>query len=287
MDTIINGLSLGSIWALIAIGYTMVYGIVKLINFAHGEVIMIGAFASYFISQKIGATPLTMIVAIIFSIIVCALTAYAIEKLAYKTIRERSTNKISSLITAIGVSYFLFGLFNIIVPEQKSSPKYLSGLSKNQQSLMVFIITILMVVLLTLFVMKTKQGKAMRALSENKIASNLVGINSNKIISLTFMIGAALAAIGAVAYSLRIPNIKFDFGTVNIGILPFVAAVIGGIGSLPGAVLGGYIIGMLDQYIRAETSYGAWTLAIIYGILIVILLVKPSGILGKNVGEKV
>lgn len=284
LDGLNNGLAMGSIYALIAIGYTMVYGIARMINFAHGEFITIGAFVSAGLSTLIGATPLTMVLCIIASMIVCALVAIITEKLAYYPLRKKNSNKITALITAIGVSYIIYSLFNIRFQEMQPSPKFLE-LSNDWITVITISITVVSVVLLTLFINKTKLGKAMRATSENAAAAKLMGINTDLMITLTFAIGAALAGIGAIIYCLRIPYFKFSIGTVSIGLIPFVCAVVGGIGSLPGAVLGGFIIGFVQEISNIYIS--EWTPAIVYGILILILLIKPSGILGKNIEEKV
>jgi len=277
----INGLGMGSIYALIAIGYTMVYGIARMINFAHGEFITIGAFVSYGTAALIGANPITMVICIIVSMLVCAIVSVITEKLAYYPLRKRNTKKITALITAIGVSYIIYSIFNIRFQEQKGSPKFLN-LTDFQLTIITIIITIVTVLLITLFINKTK-----RATSENPSAAKLMGINNDAMISLTFAIGAALAGIGAVVYCLRIPYFKFSVGTEAIGLIPFVAAVVGGIGSLPGAVIGGFIIGIVQQLSMAFPVTSTWTPAIVYGLLILILMIKPTGILGKMVGEKV
>ena len=280
----INGLGMGSIYALIAIGYTMVYGIARMINFAHGEFITIGAFVSYGTAALIGANPITMVICIIVSMLVCAIVSVITEKLAYYPLRKRNTKKITALITAIGVSYIIYSIFNIRFQEQKGSPKFLNLTDFQLTIITIIIVTVL---LITLFINKTKFGKAMRATSENPSAAKLMGINNDAMISLTFAIGAALAGIGAVVYCLRIPYFKFSVGTEAIGLIPFVAAAVGGIGSLPGAVIGGFIIGIVQQLSMAFPVTSTWTPAIVYGLLILILMIKPTGILGKMVGEKV
>ncbi len=282
---LINGLGMGSIYALIAIGYTMVYGIASMINFAHGEFITIGAFVSYGVAAVIGASPVTMVICIIVSMIACATVSVITEKLAYYPLRKKNSKRITALITAIGVSYIIYSLFNLKFQDLMMSPKFLE--IKNEMiTLITIIITAVTVILLTIFIKKTKFGKAMRATSENPAAAKLMGINTDLMITLTFAIGAALAAVGAVIFCLRIPTFKFTVGSVAIGLIPFVAAVVGGIGSLPGAVIGGFIIGFVEQY-AAAFGLSSWTPAIVYGILILILVIKPTGILGKNVEEKV
>lgn len=283
---LINGLGLGSIYALIAIGYTMVYGIVRMINFAHGEFITVGAFVSYGMASLLGASPITLVICTLTAMVVCAIVAILTERLAYRPLRNQNSKRITALITAIGVSYILYSLFNIFVPEQKQSPAFLN-ITGWKLTLFTMVITFTLVVILTLFVNKTKTGKAMRAVSENPAAAKLMGINIDVVIMITFALGAALAAVGAVVYCMRIPYFKFSTGTLNIGLIPFVAAVIGGIGSLPGAVLGGFIIGLVQELTRAFPTFAPWAPAIVYGILILILLLKPTGILGKSVGEKV
>ena len=264
----------------------MVYGIARMINFAHGEFITIGAFVSYGMASLIGANPITMIICIIASMLICAIVSIITEKLAYYPLRKRNTKRITALITAIGVSYIIYSLFNIQFQEIKSSPKFLN-LSNTNLTILTIVITLVTVVLLTLFINKTKFGKAMRATSENPSAAKLMGINNDAMITLTFAIGAALAGLGAVVYCLRIPYFKFSVGSDAIGLIPFVAAVVGGIGSLPGAVIGGFIIGIIQQISVAFPETSPWTPAILYSILILILIIKPTGILGKSIGEKV
>lgn len=284
---LINGLGMGSIYALIAIGYTMVYGIARMINFAHGEFITIGAFVSLGMANVLGANPLTMIVCIFVAMIACVIVAVVTEKLAYFPLRKKNSKRITALITAIGVSYIIYSIFNIRFQKLQTSPKFLEGLTLNEITFLTIGITLATVILLTLFINKTKLGKAMRATSENPAAAKLMGINTDLMITLTFAIGAALAGIGAVIYCLRIPNFKFSLGTVSIGLIPFVAAVVGGIGSMPGAVLGGFVIGIIQQVAMSFEATSSWAPAIVYGILILILVIKPSGLLGKNMEEKV
>lgn len=293
MNAIINGLlgglRVGSIYALIAIGYTLVYGIIRLINFAHGEVIMIGAFTSYFIARALGASAWTLVLAVVASMIVCAIVAVLIEFVAYRPLRKKHSASIVTIITAIAMSYLLYSIFNFIqIKGMKlgilNFPNWFPQ-SIWSQVLITLALTALAMIVLTWFVRKTKTGMAMRAVSENMDAARLMGINVDSIVSVTFAVGAALAGIGAIVYGFSVPTFGFDLGTV-IGIVPFAAAVVGGIGSLPGAVIGGYVIGFVEQLVMVS-PLSSYKDAFVYGILILILLFKPDGILGKNVGEKV
>lgn len=283
-----NGLALGSAFALMALGYSMVYGIVKMINFAHSEFITIGGFVSYYLCElllidKLGNTVGTLLICLLVSIVVCVVVAVITEKFAYKPLRKKGSSRITALITAIGVSYILNGILNAITGEQLVFPKFFDS---QTSFIITIVVTVILLVILTFFVKKTKVGIAMRAVSENENAAKLMGINNDFIISLTFIIGAALAAIGILIYLLSNRYFRFDVGSVVIGLYPFVAAVIGGIGSLPGAVLGGLLIGLINQF-AATYGFGAWADFIIYGIFVVILLFKPAGLLGKDVREKV
>lgn len=291
VEGLVAGLQMGSIYALIALGYTMVYGIVKLINFAHGEIIMIGAFVGLAMSNLIGANPFTMIVSMFASSVVCAIVAILIEKIAYKPLRH--LKRITSLITAIGMSYLIQNIFMLIEQNQQKSPRFITfpmETPKWQVDLYTTLFTVgvslILMIGLMFFVQKTKIGKSMRAVSENMDAAKLMGVNVNTTITITFALGAVLAAIGAYFYCLRIPYFKYTFGSIEIGIKPFVAAVVGGIGSFPGAVVGGYIIGMIESLIGV-TAISRWKDVFVFGILIVILIVKPEGVFGKNVGQKV
>ena len=283
----INGLNIGSIYALIALGYTMVYGIAKLINFAHGDVIMVGAYIS-FISMKFG---LPWWLAVIISIVVCAVLGVVMEKVAYKPLRNAS--RISLLITAIGISYLLQNLFQLIFGANPQ-PYHafitlpalnLGGISIQANYYITFSVSVLLMVLLTLFVNKTTMGKAMRAVSEDEGAAKLMGINVDTTISLTFAIGCALAAIAGILYANCYPMINPTLGSLP-GIKAFIAAVLGGIGSIPGAVIGAFILGMVEAMTKAYIS-SQLTDTIVFAILILMLVFKPAGILGKNVKEKV
>jgi len=283
-----NGLAMGSIYALMALGYSMVYGIVKMINFAHSEFITIGGFIAYYLAEKLlvpslGKSVGTLLLCLLAAIIVCVLTGVVTERFAYRPLRKKKSTRITALITAIGVSYVISGFLNVINDKQMEMPKFFDN---DVAFIISMITTVILLVLLTLFVKKTKVGIAMRAVSENEEAAKLMGINNNFIISLTFIIGSALAAIGVIIYLLRSPFFRFTLGSETIGLYPFVAAVIGGIGSLPGAVIGGFLIGILGE-LTAVLGVGEWVQVIIYGIFVVILLFKPAGILGKDIREKV
>ena len=280
----INGLNIGSIYAL---GYTMVYGIAKLINFAHGDVIMVGAYIS-FISMKFG---LPWWLAVIISIVACAVLGVVMEKVAYKPLRNAS--RISLLITAIGISYLLQNLFQLIFGANPQ-PYHafitlpalnLGGISIQANYYITFSVSVLLMILLTLFVNKTTMGKAMRAVSEDEGAAKLMGINVDTTISLTFAIGCALAAIAGILYANCYPMINPTLGSLP-GIKAFIAAVLGGIGSIPGAVIGAFILGMVEAMTKAYIS-SQLTDTIVFAILILMLVFKPAGILGKNVKEKV
>ncbi|RXZ68527.1 branched-chain amino acid ABC transporter permease [Fusobacterium necrophorum] len=288
---IINGLQIGSIYALISLGYTMVYGIAQLINFAHGDIIMVGAYISLFsipIFQKMGFP----IWATIFpAMIMCALLGMLTEKIAYRPLRN--SPRISNLITAIGVSLFLENIFmKLFTPNTRAFPKVFShtsiqifGVSFNYGSVVTILLTLALSIGLHFFMKSTKYGKAMLATSEDYGAATLVGINVNLTIQLTFAIGSALAAIASVLYVSAYPQVQPLMGSM-LGIKAFIAAVLGGIGILPGAVIGGFILGIIESLTRAYLS-SQLADAFVFGILIVALLVKPTGILGKNSKEKV
>lgn len=283
IEQLINGLRTGSIYALIAIGYTMVYGIAKMINFAHGDIIMVGAYALYFSISVLG---LPVPVALVITVIVCAVLGVVIEKVAYKPLR--SAPPLAVLITAIGMSFFLqssslliFGStpipFQSVIPNVNISvgPVVISSIT-----VVTLIVTAIAMILLTLFVNKTKMGSAMRAVSEDKGAAELMGINVNSTISLTFAIGSALAAVAGVLYICQYQSMKPTLGALP-GIKAFVAAVLGGIGSIPGAMLGGILLGLIESVSKAYISTELAD-AIVFGVLIVVLLFRPSGLLGKK-----
>lgn len=284
----INGLGTGSIYALIALGYTMVYGIAKMINFAHGDIIMVGGYALY---VAVALLHLPVIPAVLFTIAVCAVSGIIIEKIAYKPLRKAPP--LAVLITAIGVSYFLQSLSLLIF---KANPipvpsiinvkaVKLGGITISGVTVVTLAVTTVSMLALTFFVNKTKTGSAMRAVSEDKGAAELMGINVNRTISTTFAIGSALAAVAGILYICQYQSLKPTLGALP-GIKAFVAAVLGGIGSIPGAMLGGIVLGIIESlskaYISTELSD-----AIVFGVLVLVLLVKPSGLLGKRKIEKV
>ena len=300
MDYLIRGLSLGSIYAIIALGYTMVYGIAKMLNFAHGDVIMVGAYACFFTvtgmspmfeEGSVAAMVVPALVGVLLSMVVCTVLGVVIEGLAYKPLRQAPS--LAVLITAIGVSYFLQ---NAALLAWSSSPKVFSPIVGNGQlqvgpltisyvTLVTILACVIIMVCLTLFTGKTKMGKAMRAVSEDKGAAQLMGINVNRTISMTFAIGSALAAIAGVLLCSAYPTLTPTTGSMP-GIKAFTAAVFGGIGSIPGALLGGLLLGVIEIFASAYISTQLST-AVVFGVLIVVLLVRPAGLLGKTVREKV
>ncbi len=292
LTNLINGLSLGSVYAIIALGYTMVYGISKMLNFAHGDVIMVGAYISFCATAYLN---MPVWVSVIMAMVVCTALGILIEGLAYRPLR--GTGSLAVLITAIGVSYFLQNAALLI---WGSAPKvFTSVFSSFGQSISLFdgeltvtwealftlLAAVIIMVGMTLFTGKTKVGKAMRAVSEDNGAAQLMGINVNSTISMTFAIGSALAAIAGVLLCSSYPALMPTTGAMP-GIKAFTAAVFGGIGSIPGAMLGGILIGVIEIFGRAYIS-SELSDAIVFGVLIIVLLVKPSGLLGKKITEKV
>ena len=285
---LINGLSLGSIYALIALGYSMVYGIILLLNFAHGDVIMVGAYMSWFVMNQLGLGPVTAVCA---TIITCTLLGVVIEKVAYTPLR--SAPRISLLITAIGVSFFLeytaelvMGSGAKVIPSYFDAKTFSVGkVPLGLTSIITLVVTVLSMLALTFLVQKTKLGKAMRAVSEDMDAARLMGINVNATISMTFAIGSGLAAIAGVLFCSAYPTLTPYTGSMP-GIKAFTAAVFGGIGSIPGALIGGILLGIIEILGRAYIS-SQLSDAIVFAVLIVVLLVKPTGILGKQIHEKV
>jgi branched-chain amino acid transport system permease protein len=291
LSQVINGLHVGSIYALVALGYNMVYGIVKLINFAHGDIIMVGAYAA-FVTLMMAGLPLW--VAVLISIAVCAIAGMTIERVAYRRLRNSGAPRISLLITAIGVSMFLQNLFQLIFSSsgksfpnafQNISPLIVGGKQIGFITLLTIGVTVLLMIGLQLLVNKTSIGEAMRAVSEDPGAAKLMGINTNFTIAFTFGLGSGLAAIGAVLYSTAYPLIDPYMGSM-LGLKAFVAAVLGGIGSIPGAMLGGFVMGVAESLTKGYISTQLAD-AVVFGILIIVLLVKPSGLLGKPMNEKV
>ncbi|ONI45947.1 ABC transporter permease, partial [Epulopiscium sp. SCG-B10WGA-EpuloA2] len=283
----------GSIYALIALGYTMVYGIVKLINFAHGDIMMVGAYTAFVMMTTFN---MNIILALIISVIFCAILGMTIEKVAYKPLRKAP--RMWALITAIGVSFFLestvmvlFGANPKPFPAPMSTLIKLGDLQFSQLMIISLLLSILLMIALELFIKKTRLGKAMRAASEDADAAALMGISVNKTISTAFIIGSALAAIGGILFAVAYPQIKPMMGVMP-GLKAFIAAVLGGIGIIPGAMLGGFLLGLIESLTKGFLSAfwpdaTLWADAILFGILILVLLIKPSGILGKNVREKV
>ena len=290
LSYLINGISLGSVYAIIALGYTMVYGIAKMLNFAHGDVIMVGAYISFCVTQYLGMPAIVSIVAAMF---VCTVLGMLIERMAYKPLREAP--KLAVLITAIGVSYLLQNSAQLI---WGSNPKSFNSLVNigsirlfdgalliSDEAIVTVLCCIIIMVALTLFTSRTKMGKAMRAVSEDKGAAQLMGVDVNFTISITFAIGSALAAIAGVLLCSSYPVLQPTTGSMP-GIKAFTAAVFGGIGSIPGAMLGGILLGLIEIFGKAYISTELGD-AIVFLILIIMLLVKPTGLLGKKVSEKV
>ncbi|MDK8233623.1 branched-chain amino acid ABC transporter permease [Aerococcus christensenii] len=288
IQQLVNGVALGSIYALMALGYTMVYGIIGLINFAHGDIYMVGAFVGFSLVTTAGVGVFS---ALIISMIFTALLGVIIERIAYKPLR--GSTRIAALITAIGVSMLLQNVMIALKgPEVRAFPADLPALSLNfgsfsinSQQLLILVVTIVLMIALQVIVQKTKLGQAMRAVSVDDQAAQLMGINANTIISFTFLIGSALAGAAGVLVGIYYNSLSPLMG-VNIGTKAFVAAVVGGIGSIPGAMCGGLIIGLVETFV-AMIGLSTWKDAVVYAILIVILLVKPTGLLGKNQVEKV
>ena len=290
LQHLINGISIGSVYAIIALGYTMVYGIAKMLNFAHGDVIMVGAYISFCVTNYLH---LPVFVSILASIVVCTVLGVIIEALAYKPLR--GTPSLAVLITAIGVSYFLQNSAQLI---WGSAPKNFTSIVSfkpimlfngriviTDEVIVTVLVSILVMVCLTLFTGKTRMGKAMRAVSEDRDAAQLMGINVNQTISITFAIGSALAAVAGVLLCSTVPTLMPTTGSMP-GIRAFTAAVFGGIGSIPGAMLGGILLGIIETFSKAYLST-QFSDAIVFLVLIVILLVKPAGLLGKQIQEKV
>ncbi len=288
LNQVVNGLGTGAIYALIALGYTMVYGIVKLINFAHGDILMVGSYTAVITMVSLG---LPIPFALLFAIIVCVVFGVVIERFAYKPLRNAP--RICALITAIGISYLLQnGALLIFSASRQPFPTVISmapivigGVSISIVTLITVVTSIVLMIALTLFVQKSRTGKAMRAVSEDNGAAQLMGINVNRTITTTFAIGCALAGVGAVLYCMAYPSVSPTMGSMP-GLKAFIAAVLGGIGILPGAMLGGFIMGVAESLTKGFISTQLSD-AVVYGILIVVLIIKPSGLLGKTTREKV
>jgi branched-chain amino acid transport system permease protein len=299
IQQIINGLALGSIYALIALGYTMVYGVLRFINFAHSDVLMLGAFAAFYLTPKIApitgtATVTTAMLVILFSAIICACIGMLIEFLAYRPLRKRP--RLTVLITAIGVSLFIeftgqhpkvFGAATQSFPTLLPKRELIFGsLHVSSNDVVVLVLTAVLLACLWFIVQKTKIGMAMRAVSFNEQAAALMGVNVNAVISFTFAVGSAMAAIAGIFYSMRAPGIEPLMG-VQPGLRAFIAAVLGGIGNLPGAALGGVVLGVLETVFGGMPALSNYRDAIAFAILILILLFRPAGLLGKAQIEKV
>ena len=290
LSYLINGISLGSVYAIIALGYTMVYGIAKMLNFAHGDVIMVGAYISFCTTSYLGLSPL---VSVLLAIVVCTVLGIGIERLAYKPLRQAPA--LAVLITAIGVSYFLQNAALLIWGSSSKtfssvvgdwSVKLFDGqLTITGVTIVTVLACVIIMVALTLFTTKTKMGTAMRAVSEDKGAAQLMGISVNGTISLTFAIGSGLAAIAGVLLCSAYPMLMPTTGSMP-GIKAFTAAVFGGIGSIPGAMIGGILLGIIEIFAKAYISTQLSD-AIVFAVLILMLLVKPTGILGRKINEKV
>ncbi|MFZ4404197.1 MAG: branched-chain amino acid ABC transporter permease [Pseudobdellovibrionaceae bacterium] len=293
---LVNGIALGSIYALIALGYTMVYGILQMINFAHSDVYMVGAFAAYYMARFLGIENnpglSTLATLLLTSMVACSLLALTIERVAYRPLRKAP--KLNILITAIGVSLFLqysgqaiFGADPKVFPDiiQDSVLFKLGTVPLQMSDVTVLAVSVLAMLALHFFIQKTKPGKAMRALSQNASVAAMLGVNTDRIIALTFVLGSALAGVGSVLVGMKYPKIEPLMGMM-IGLKAFVAAVLGGIGHIPGAVLGGLIMGLSEEMVVAYLS-STYRDALAFGILILILIFRPAGLLGKYTVEKV
>ncbi len=290
LQYLINGISIGSVYAIIALGYTMVYGIAKMLNFAHGDIIMVGAYISFCVTNYLG---LSAFVSVLAAIAVCTVLGILIEGLAYRPLR--GTSSLAVLLTAIGVSYFLQNAAQLIwsssaknftsVVTMKPITLFDGQLVITGEVLLTVTVSVLVMIGLTLFTGKARAGKAMRAVSEDRDAAQLMGINVNRTISTTFAIGSALAAVAGVLLCSTVPTLMPTTGSMP-GIRAFTAAVFGGIGSIPGAMLGGILLGIIENFSKAYIST-QFSDAIVFSVLIIILLVKPAGLLGKQVQEKV
>ncbi|WP_313073238.1 branched-chain amino acid ABC transporter permease [Lacrimispora sp.] len=289
-QSLINGLNQGAIYALIALGYTMVYGIIRMINFAHGDFIMIGAYTLFYTIPLMANAGMPVWLSVLAAIIVSAVVGVVVEVIAYKPVRQAGS--MSALITALAMSLFLENLAMVLFGAKPQNVQKIFdlptinflGVALPLNVILTISIGVIMMAGLQIFIKKTKIGKAMRSVPQDRDASILVGINVNRVIAITFAIGSALAAVAALMYCTKYPRVTNDMGSM-MGLKAFIAAVLGGIGIIPGAMLGGILVGLIEIFVKLFAP--GWYEAITYAILIVILLVKPSGILGKNVGEKV
>ena len=289
MQQLVNGLAVGSIYALIALGYTMVYGTIKLINFAHGDVYMMGAFIGYF---AVMVLKMNVFVALLVAMVACAVSGVVIERVAYKPLRK--STRVAALITAIGVSYLLenamsyfFGAESRPFPSDFGTETItlFGDVSVNGKQILIFGVTVVLMALLQFIVRYTKMGKAMRAVAVDEQAAQLMGIDVDGVISFTFALGSALAGIAGVLVGVYYNTISTTMG-ITVGLKAFVAAVLGGIGSIPGAMVGGYLIGLLETMV-SFFGYSPYRDGVVYFLLFIILIVLPAGLFGKNVREKV
>jgi branched-chain amino acid transport system permease protein len=292
LQQFINGISLGSIYALIALGYTMVYGIVMLINFAHGDILMVGAYTGYFLLSLLGVSPASLVIAFLASFLVCGVLGVLIERFAYRPLR--TAPRLNSLITAIAISLILQNgarVLPFVGPNPRQFPRppvntlVIGAISISNIQIIVIVLSALLMLMLNYIINYTKRGKAMRAVSYDMQAASLMGISVNGTISFTFALGSILAAAGGILFACAYPQISPTMGTMP-GLKAFVAAVLGGIGSVPGAMLGGFILGIAETLTKGFIS-SQYADAISFAILIIILSVKPTGILGKKMRVKV
>ncbi len=288
VSQIFNGLQSGSVYALVALGYSMVYGIIMLLNFAHGDIIMVGAYIVWVLMSLLTLPP---VIGTVAAVVGCTLLGIIIEKVAYAPLRK--SPRLSLLITAIGVSFFLENIAQLVMGAgSKPMPTIIKGTNIeigdahiSFVAIVTIIVSVITMLLLTLLVQKTKMGKAMRAVSEDMDSAKLMGININRTISFTFAVGSALAGIAAVLYSCAYPQASPTMGSM-LGLKAFVAAVLGGIGSIPGAMIGGFAIGLLEAFVSAA-GLSVWKDGVVFTILIIVLIVKPTGIMGRTMSEKV
>lgn len=291
IQSLVNGLNQGAIYALIALGYTMVYGIIRMINFAHGDFIMVGSYTLFYTIPLMIHYGMPAWMAVLAAVAVCTAVGVTVEVVAYRPVRKAGS--MTALITALAMSLFLENLAMVLFgANPKSVPSvfdtqfiHVLGARLQSKYLLTLAIGVVIMISLHLFVRKTKLGKAMRAVPQDKEASTLMGIKVNNIITITFAIGSALAAVAALMYCSTYPRCTTDMGA-QMGLKAFIAAVLGGIGSIPGAMVGGLLVGLIEILVKVYIAPG-WYEAITYGLLIIVLIVKPSGILGKNIGVKV